>query len=410
MMLAFLLFQAQEAARRHDVGRPLSLNLQELEPKRKDASREVLLVDGDNVRGKADWLWSSAEVTAFAATLPLSLILFLDHGERREARRIGPRAVLAFPGPFGTADDAIVDTVEWVFQRTNRTVKVCTSDYGLRHRLNFIAAREQRKELTITKKVSYVQASAFVRVLTEQRIKGPFLEPFDAAHRELAVHVRGRPRPNKKNNVKEALIAREQTWMRVVLAEKLRRLLQQRSSMTTTTTTKMKNDDDLFDDEVLPTFAAAYTDGFADEYAAFDMEKRLLLHPLSSRRQRHELLKFADGLLLKSTTTQNDGNNGTTTGDDVVGQDQQEQQQLQEGAPSPLTSEPLVLAEEDEFVRRGVQYVRPSTRRERRKRARRLKGLVVTKAPPRKQDAVKVLLAKREVLEDAMSDWLSPPS
>ena len=65
-------------------------------------------------------------------------VLFVDHAERRDAIVARGHAV-AFAGRRGTADDAIVEALEWWLAR-NRTATVVTSDFGLRARASRVGS------------------------------------------------------------------------------------------------------------------------------------------------------------------------------------------------------------------------------------------------------------------------------
>ena len=95
----------------------------------KSRGDEILLVDGDNVRGKAGWMWSAAELAEEVDELSFALggrvVLFIDHGERRCAVSRG-NCTLAFAGPRGSADDAMVDAVEFLLER-GESVTLVTS-------------------------------------------------------------------------------------------------------------------------------------------------------------------------------------------------------------------------------------------------------------------------------------------
>ena len=98
---------------------------------------DVVLIDGDNCRGKSKWRLSAAAVDAAAASaharglLGQEAVLMLDHGERRDCfvHQQGAYAT-AFAGRKATADDAIVDCVEH-FLENNRTLTVVTSDFAI---------------------------------------------------------------------------------------------------------------------------------------------------------------------------------------------------------------------------------------------------------------------------------------
>ena len=89
----------------------------------------------------------------------------------------------------------------------------------------------------------------------------------------MRARMRARARPPL---VEGSPLGNEQTWMRVVLAERLRWLLAR--------------------DAAAPTGPlAAFANWFAEEADADDAPK-VLTHRLTDRKHRHELLRFADAL------------------------------------------------------------------------------------------------------------------
>ena len=81
--------------------------------------REVLIVDGDNVRGKTGWRWTNAALVdrlacaTRASEPPLAPLVVFDHGLECDARWSAGVAV-SFAGPSQTADDAIVAAARWL--------------------------------------------------------------------------------------------------------------------------------------------------------------------------------------------------------------------------------------------------------------------------------------------------------
>ena len=115
----------------------------------------VVLIDGDNCRGKSRWQFSAADMSSrvLAAAAGdkfggagVDCVLFLDHGEARECV-VRDGGAVAFAGRRATADDVMVDAVEWWLDR-GRSVVVVTSDFGLRQRATYHAARFARLEGT----------------------------------------------------------------------------------------------------------------------------------------------------------------------------------------------------------------------------------------------------------------------
>ena len=88
---------------------------------------DVVIIDGDNCRGKSKWRLSAAAVDAAAASaharglLGQETILMLDHGERRDCfvHQQGAYAT-AFAGGKATADDADRDRAEHFLGITGR--------------------------------------------------------------------------------------------------------------------------------------------------------------------------------------------------------------------------------------------------------------------------------------------------
>ena len=208
---------------------------------------DVVVIDGDNCRGKSKWRLSAADVDAAAAAaharglLGQETILMLDHGERRDCFVTEPGAyATAFAGRRATADDAIVDCVEH-FLEHNRTLTVVTSDFGLRARASYVAARAIRgapeggRRRSPETLVRFARSEAFAdAALADATIKpGAHAAAFDEAVDRLAKHVLTAPssmRARMRRRARPPLVegsplGNEQTWMRVVLAERLRWLL-----------------------------------------------------------------------------------------------------------------------------------------------------------------------------------------
>ena len=164
---------------------------------------DVVIIDGDNCRGKSKWRLSAAAVDAAAASaharglLGQETILMLDHGERRDCVVSEPGAyATAFAGRRATADDAIVDCVEH-FLESNRTLTVVTSDFGLRARASYVAARAIRgapeggRRRSPETLVRFARSEAFAdAALADATIKpGAHAAAFDEAVDRLAKHV-----------------------------------------------------------------------------------------------------------------------------------------------------------------------------------------------------------------------------
>ncbi|KAJ1447247.1 hypothetical protein M885DRAFT_591451 [Pelagophyceae sp. CCMP2097] len=209
----------------------------------------VILIDADNVRGKSNWALSAADLAravsdlARAQAQPVAVVF--DHAERRDACLVHGTCALAFAGPVGNADDALVDAVEWWAGQDGATIALVTSDFGLRARASQAAVRGATKPLAsgaldqpskgkTRARLRFVSSYALVEVLRGVAAHKPapsYCAPFAAAHRHLAFHVNAAPKPKRPKGMApkpkqhdRAVITAELTWMRVILAERLRQL------------------------------------------------------------------------------------------------------------------------------------------------------------------------------------------
>ena len=264
----------------------------------------VVLIDGDNCRGKSRWQFSAADMSSrvLAAAAGgrfgepgVDAVLFLDHGEARECV-VRDGGAVAFAGRRATADDVMVDAVEWWLDR-GRSVVVVTSDFGLRQRANYHAARFARGNGPggkASEHVRFVAAEALVEAFEGEAPPAPraYERPFADALDRLAEHVLTAPssvRARKRRRAGQRApkdivgspLGKEQTWMRVVMAEKLRWLL------------RTAGDAPRACDGELVAFQAAFRD---DDDDGDDAPPKVLQHRLTDKKHRHELLRFADAL------------------------------------------------------------------------------------------------------------------
>ena len=340
------------------------------------------MIDGDNCRGKSKWRLSAAAVDAAAAAahgrglLGQETILMLDHGERRDCFVTEPGAyATAFAGRKATADDAIVDCVEH-FLENNRTLTVVTSDFGLRARASYVAARAIRgapeggRRRSPETLVRFARSEAFADAALADAtiVQGAHAATFDEAVDRLAKHVLTAPssmRARMRRRARPPLVegsplGNEQTWMRVVLAERLRWLLAR--------------------DAAAPTGPLAeFANWFAE---AKDLEDapRVLTHRLTDRKHRHELLCFADA--------------------------------LRRPPPPDVVEEEAVEAEEEDREEKEARAAvtvagnrRLRRKRRKRERARKLEG-VERGAGASARASAKKLLAESDELEAALRGWL----
>lgn len=337
---------------------------------------DVVLIDADNCRGKSKWRLSAAALDAAAADahgkgrLGQDCVVMLDHGERRDCfvSSKGTYAT-AFAGRRSTADDAIVDCVEH-FLAQNRTLTVVTSDFGLRARASYLAARAIRGAPEAGKRrapetlVRFARSECFAdAALADTSIKpSAQTEAFDVSVDRLAKHVltapasvraRAHRRRAPDRTIEGSPLGNEQTWMRVVLAERLRWLLSK--------------------DANAPSGSLGACAQWFKEEDDDDVPK-VLTHRLTDKKHRHELLRFADA--------------------------------LRRPPPPDIVEE---VEDEEEEERRTVPLIAGNRRlrRKRRKRERSAKLDAVDRgAGTTAKATAKKLLAESDKLEAALRAWL----
>ncbi|KAG8463977.1 hypothetical protein KFE25_000145 [Diacronema lutheri] len=101
---------------------------------------DVVIIDGDNVRGKLAFRWSTRDLAertaAWARELELTgrVLLFFDHGDAADALWTSDGLAVAFAGQRASADDQIVAAVRFLSQEHAAVVTVATADTELRLR------------------------------------------------------------------------------------------------------------------------------------------------------------------------------------------------------------------------------------------------------------------------------------
>ena len=95
---------------------------------------DLVLIDGDNVRGKTAFAVSAqsllAQTRTFAATQ--DAVLYIDHGLAAECLAVEDNLRVVFAGTAQSADDCIVRDVAFLLEENpTLSVSVVTSDSGL---------------------------------------------------------------------------------------------------------------------------------------------------------------------------------------------------------------------------------------------------------------------------------------
>lgn len=122
---------------------------------------DVVIVDGDNVRGKLHFRWSTSDLAkstaAWASELGLTgrILLFYDHGDIADALWTDDGLAVAFSGHI-SADDQIVAAVRSLSCEHGAVVTVATADSELR--LRCAKAVRCRRHLNIVSPVALIAA------------------------------------------------------------------------------------------------------------------------------------------------------------------------------------------------------------------------------------------------------------
>ena len=170
-------------------------------------SNGVILIDGDNVRGKTKFQLSKEElcdrVQEWMTISSLSglVVLMFDHGSKHSGTFIpDSKLAVVFSGPGRSADDVITRDVGWFQNIQQRDVVVITEDNGLKRRCRTslkgrASARGKQKkggttvaaataETTLTtdkrvpKELTFVSSPLFAEMLMAMRpMSSPFSGP-----------------------------------------------------------------------------------------------------------------------------------------------------------------------------------------------------------------------------------------
>jgi Calcineurin-like phosphoesterase len=121
----------------------------------------LIIVDGDNVRGKTKFsaskeqLCKDLDILVASTGIDGRVVLMYDHGNEHEAFLYGSLAV-CFSGPGRTADDVIARDLVWFQRRFDCSVLVVTADTGLKTRC-FQGGRITGQDVTIVDSTLFVE-------------------------------------------------------------------------------------------------------------------------------------------------------------------------------------------------------------------------------------------------------------
>lgn len=133
------------------------------------ATKPVVLLDGNNMRGCALFSRSYAELseatTRWAEAHGLTTLLVLDHGPEQRAWETGALSAVALSGGGQTADDVMVRDAQWL-ARTGQHVFVVSSDQGL-------AARARRRQGAAATRVEVLSSYYVTQMILGEEERPP---------------------------------------------------------------------------------------------------------------------------------------------------------------------------------------------------------------------------------------------
>lgn len=103
-------------------------------------SKGVLIVDGDNVRGKSkvslskDQLCEDLSNFVEYSKICDFLLIYFDHGFHQQSFITGDHTLVAFSGLTLKADDVIARDVPWIMKSVQQPITIITEDLQLRKR------------------------------------------------------------------------------------------------------------------------------------------------------------------------------------------------------------------------------------------------------------------------------------
>jgi hypothetical protein len=112
----------------------------------------VLLIDGDNVRGKTKFSLSKEDLCAGIERMVEQeelhgrVILFYDHASHQCSYMLNSGLVVVFAGPDYCADDIIARDTDYISEELNSTVVIITDDRELRRRCSKEPKRVLKKK------------------------------------------------------------------------------------------------------------------------------------------------------------------------------------------------------------------------------------------------------------------------
>jgi len=116
---------------------------------------DVVILDGDNIRGKTAWKWGTEELAGLTASWARGadvqgrVLLYFDHGNEADALWTPDGLAVAFSGPRASADDAICEAVRFLSRECSAVVTVVTADSELKERCGK-SAQFRRHLLTVS--------------------------------------------------------------------------------------------------------------------------------------------------------------------------------------------------------------------------------------------------------------------
>lgn len=178
--------------------------------KNKMSSHGILILDGDNIRGKTKFTLSKEDLSFCVEEWMLAdgyqgrIILMFDHASQHCSYVLPSGLVVVFAGPDYCADDIIARDVEYIqSQNISSTVLVITDDRELRRRCSKESKRVLKKrgllEATADQNVHILSSSSFAEFCMQLQSTRPSVAlPVPPVDPNIQVNVDVLTRPNFK--------------------------------------------------------------------------------------------------------------------------------------------------------------------------------------------------------------------